>query len=70
LAISKDVHDNIKSDDLVRLREEGHLIEGDERSVIEFIKFINQGGGGVVLGLVVHEPAGTVIVEIIRDLVE
>jgi hypothetical protein len=70
LAIPQDVHDNIKSDDLVRLGEEGHFIEGDERSVIKFIKFINQGGGWIVLGLVVHEPAGTVVVEIVRDDVE
>lgn len=67
LAVAEVVHDDVEFDDAVGLREERHLVVGDESHVVKGGEFVDDGWGWVGCGVVVGKPAGDVVVEVFGE---
>jgi hypothetical protein len=70
LSISKVVHNEVKSDDLVRLWKQGLLIIWHEREVIEIVQLIDERRIWVGIGIIVNQPSCHIPVQPIRDRIE
>ena len=56
LAISKIAHDDVKSDDLVRLRKQPHSVKWHKGEVVEIVKFIDENWVWIGIGFIVNQP--------------
>lgn len=63
-AVAEVVHDDVELDLVVRLGEQVHLVVGLEGHVVERVELGDGGGCGLVLFLVVGEPAGDIVIEL------
>lgn len=71
LTVAEVVHHDIEGHLVVGLSEEIHLVVGDECHVVKGIEGVDSGSLGLVLGVVVHEPASGVVVEVVgKDIKE
>lgn len=69
-AVAKVVHDDAHLDGLVRLPQDWLLVERHQSNVVKRIKLVHKASLGTRLVLVVHQPTGHVVVEVIRKRVE
>lgn len=65
LAVAKVVHHDIEGHLVVGLSEEIHLVVGDESHVVKGVEGVDSGSLRLVLGVVVHEPASGIVVEVV-----
>ena len=70
LSVSKVTHNNVKSDDLIRLREQLHLVIRDEVEVVKVVELVDEHRIWVRVGIIVNKPSGHVPVQSIRNDIE
>lgn len=65
LSVAEIVHDDVKLYDLVWLRQQFHLVIWYEIHVVKGVELIDDGSLGEVSFIVIREPSGNVVVEIL-----
>lgn len=69
-SIAKVVHDDCEFNNLVGLSEQGLVIIGQQRHVVEGVQLVDKGWLGKRQSIIIYEPAGDVPVQVIRKGIE
>lgn len=70
-AVVEVIHHDVELDDAVGLGEELHPVVGDERHIVKGIELVDETGVGEGLAVVVNEPTGSVVVQVVwKDIKE
>lgn len=70
-AVVEVIHHDVELDDAVGLGEELHPIVRDERHIVKGVEFLDETGVGEGLAVVVNEPTGSVVVQVVwKDIKE
>ena len=69
-AVAEIVHGDLEFNGMCWVFEEGLFVDGDQGEIVKGIEFVDESRVGVGFGGIVHEPAGDVLVQSRRDLVE